>query len=318
MHFRDIADHAAADGVITAEEILALRQAGWSDGRIRPDEAEALFAINDAVSDVSCEWSDFFVEALGEFIVNTLEPKGYVTDEQGEWLVARIDHDGKVDSLVELELLVRVFERATSVPQRLRDYALAQIERAVLTGEGPTRCGGGLEKGNVTEAEAKLMRRIIFASGSDRPAGVSRAEADMLYRIKDAALDSANSPEWKRLFVQGVGNYLVGFADHTAVSRERAAELEAFMNDHRPSLGRFAARMAKSTVSGNFFDSIGYALGMKDGDEGPSIDERVEADRAVTTNEQMWLEGKIDGNDQVDEYDQAVLDFLEEESGFTR
>ena len=316
MHFRDLAERAAHDGEITAAEILALRQGGWADGRIQPDEAEALFGINDRLNETTAEWSDFFVEALGEFLVNGIEPRGYVSDEQGEWLVARIDHNGKIDSLTELELLVRTFEKATGVPQKLREYALFQIERAVLTGEGPTRCGGVLEKGNVTDAEAKLMRRIVFSTASERPAAVSRKEAELLYSIKDAALGADNSPEWKRLFVQGVGNYLMGFVSHTGVSSERALELQAFMNDNRASVGGFFARMAKSAVSENLFGVLGDSFGKK----GPRRDiaAEVSSARAVDENEQTWLEGRIDGNGTVDEYDEALLAFIEEESGYSR
>jgi hypothetical protein len=79
MHFRELASKVAADGAITADEVLSLRREGWGDGRIVPDEAEALFAINDALAAPSAEWSDFFVEALGEFIVQQVEPKGYVS-----------------------------------------------------------------------------------------------------------------------------------------------------------------------------------------------------------------------------------------------
>ncbi|MCB2061718.1 MAG: hypothetical protein KDE21_14480, partial [Novosphingobium sp.] len=188
MHFREIAEQAAADGAITPVEILALRREGWTSGRIEPSEAEALFVVNDKLDRHSREWSDFFVEALGEFIINGVEPTGYVDESQAEWLIGKIDHDGKLNSMTELELLIRLFERAQSVPDRLREFALEQIERAVLTGQGPTRCGGSLGKGNVTGAEAKLMRRIIFSSGSERPAAVSHKEADLLYRIKDATL----------------------------------------------------------------------------------------------------------------------------------
>ncbi len=316
MHFRDLADKAAADGAIAPEEILALRRQGWGDGQINPDEAETIFAINDQIDSASTEWSDFFVEALGEYIVNRVEPKGYVSQPQADWLIGRIGHDGHVQSLTELELLVRLFERALSVPQSLRDYALAQIEQAVLTGEGPTRDGGLLEQGMVTEAEARLMRRILFASASERPAAISRSEAELLYRIKDASLGAANSPEWKKLFVQGVGNYLAGFTSYEAISRERAAELETFMNDSRSSLGGFFARMGKSSLRDNFFDTIGQVLGGEP--KGPDHDAEVAGARKVDFDEQAWLEARIDGNGQVDEYDQALLDFLAEESGFKR
>lgn len=316
MHFREIAEQAAADGAITAEEILALRRGGWCDGTIQPDEAEAIFRVNDQLHEATADWSDFFVEALGEFIVNGVAPRGYVDEEQADWLMDRVSHDGKTDSLTEIELLVRVFERAQSVPQRLRDYALEQVERAVLTGVGPTRCGGTLEAGNITDAEAKLMRRIVFASASERPAAVSRREAELLYRIKDEIAGSTNAPAWKRLFVQGVGNYLMGFASHTALPSDRAAELEAFMGDHRSSIGGFFGRMGKSAISENFYKTIGQAFGGKDAS--PDHDSEVAKATEVTAEEQMWLEGRLDGNGGIDEYDQALLDFLAEESGFSR
>ena len=55
MHFADLARQAAADGAITAEEILALRRAGWSDGTMTPEEAEAVFALNDSLAEPSPE-----------------------------------------------------------------------------------------------------------------------------------------------------------------------------------------------------------------------------------------------------------------------
>ena len=35
----------------------------------------------------------------------------------------------------------------------------------------------------------------------------------------------------------------------------------------------------------------------------------------VTTMEQAWLQGQIQANGQIDEFDQALLDFLAEEEG---
>ena len=312
MQFRDIATQAAADGAISAEEILLLRQAVWSSGRIEPEEVEAIFVVNDRLAATSPEWSDFFVEALVEFIVNGAAPHGYVSEAQADWLIARIDHNGALESMTELELLVRLFERAESTPQRLRDYALAQIERAVLTGEGPTRGGGMLEKGRVSAAEAALMRRIVFSSGSERPAAVSRSEAELLFRIKDASPGGNNAPEWKRLFVQGVGNYLMGFCSHEPLSPARAAELEAFMTRPPGGIGGFLSRMARG--------DIGAALAEVFAPARPERDHaaQVAAERALTDAEDMWLQDRIDADDVGDEYEQALLDFIAEETGAAR
>ena len=311
MQFRGLAEQAMADGAITADEILSLRQGGWANATIDADEADAVFVLNDHLAEPTSEWSDFFVEALSEFIVHTVEPKGYVSEDQAEWLIERIDSNGRLDSLTELELLVKVLEKAANVPDRLKAYALDQIEQAVLSGEGPTRDGGALEKGTITDAETRLLRRMVYAGGGDRPAGVSQREADMLFRLKDATLGANNSPEWKRLFVQGVGNYLQGFGGQEQLSRERAAELETFMNNSAPSIGGFFGRM---------FDSIGHSgvgdglAAMREEAAPPRHIELELADAAeVTSMEQAWLQGRIQANGQIDEFDQALLDFLAEE-----
>lgn len=308
FQFKDIAARAAADGSITAAEVLALRQAAWPDGKVDPAEAEAIFDLNDKIAAPCAEWSEFFVEALGEMIVNQIAPKGYVDDAQADWLIKRIDHDGKLDSLSELELLVKVLEKATDVPARLKSYALGQIEAAVLTGEGPTRSGESLGPGRVTETEARLLRRMIFAQAGDRPAAVGRSEAEMLFRLKDATLGADNSPEWKRLFVQGVGNYLAGFSSYAPLSIERASELETFMDGKGSGVGRFLGRMAKADIGSGFTTVFGRKGAGRD------YDAEVAAAEAVTGDEQLWLQGLVDADDTVDAFEQALLDFLAEEA----
>lgn len=306
MHFRDLATRLGADGAITSEQILELRRAAWSDGHISPEEAEAIFDLNDQLHDAPAEWSDFFVEAESEFIVNAVEPHGYVSDANADWLIDRIDHNGRVDSPTELELLAKVLEKAEGVPERLRVYVLNQLEHAVLTGSGPTRAGGELEPGRISPAEIALLRRMIFASGSDRPAGVSRREAEMLFRIKDATLGADNAPGWQDLFVKGVGNYLMGFAGHEPLTRERAAELESFMASEAKGIGSFLGRMAKSDVDSALANVLGH------GRPGHDLDDEVADAARLTTDKDAWLQGMIDANDQVDALDKALLKFIAE------
>jgi hypothetical protein len=308
MQFSDIARQAAADGAITPDEILALRREGWGDGRFTGEEADAIFAVNAALIERPAEWCDFFVEAVGEYVLNAWEPRGYVTDAQAAWLIGRIEADGQLDSMVELEVLLRVLERAANVPEALKAFALAQIERAVMTGSGQVRDGGSLSPACVGEAECRALRRAIFAVGGDRPAAVSRREAEMLFRIKDATLGAANAAEWKRLFVQVVGNYLMGYASPDAqLSRERAAELEAFMADADSNIGRFMVRMARAAPGG-----FGIAFGRK---TGSGREEQVAGARAVTGEEDAWLDAQVHANGEIDEYDRALLAFIAEETG---
>lgn len=308
INFPELARQAAADGAITPEEVLTLRRSAWPDGRIDQTEAEAILAINEVVSVKSPEWIDFLVEAVGEYILNGTEPRGYVADETADWLISKLDHDGRLESAAELELLVRVLEKALGTPDRLKDYALAQIEHAVLTGEGPTRDGGSLSAGSISEAECKLLRRVIFASGGDRPAAVSQREAEMLFRLKDATLGADNAPEWQRLFVQGIGNYLQGWQAAKGLTRERAAELEAFMNQPSGGLSGFFRRMGSFAAG----DLRSAARDLLTSPSARDLTGEAGADAAVTDSEQQWLDAHIGSDGQIDPLEQALLAFLAE------
>ncbi|APE27459.1 hypothetical protein [Aurantiacibacter gangjinensis] len=306
--FAAIARKASVDGTITADEVLALRQSGWADGRMDQEEAEIIFATQRAIDAPGTEWTDFFVEAIQNFVLNGSDPKGFASAEESQWLIGEIEKDGRVCSMTELELLVRIIERAQNVAETLKTYTLGVLEKEVLEGHGPTRDGGKLDDSRVTETEAKLIRRVIFGSGGDRPAAVSKREAEMLFRVKDASRGADNAPDFKRLFVQGVGNYLMGFASASGqISRERRMELDKFVADNSSSVGGFIGRMAKSAPT-----AFGVVFGKRDA---PSREEQAAEDAEVTGIEQEWLDAQIAANGEVDEYDQALLEFIAEETG---
>ncbi|WP_298198748.1 hypothetical protein [Novosphingobium sp.] len=310
VQFRALAEQAQADGVITAEEVLALRRSGWGDGRIDMVEADALFVLNDHLVQRTPEWVDFFVEAIGEFVISGGSPRGFVSEAQADWLLSRLQRDGKVESMAELELLGRIFEKCQLLPERLRAYALAQIEQAVMTGEGPTRDGGRLDGACITSAECRLLRRFIFSFAGDGSGGVSQAEAEMLFRIKDATLGGANAIEWEALFVQGVANYLTACNTFQQVSAERAQQLEAFMNDNTPRIGGFMTRAAQSLADGSVLKVRSFG---RKGVSEAQHDARVAAANRVTAAEDAWLQAKIDGDGQLDPLERALLRFLAEE-----
>ncbi|PKB13962.1 hypothetical protein B0I00_2590 [Novosphingobium kunmingense] len=314
MQFRDLASQAAADGAISAEELMALREAGWADGRMDPEEAESLFLANEQVRDADGDWVRFFVDSLSSFVVHTVEPRGYVDQAMADELIARIDRDGRIDSFAELDLLVRVIEIATSVPDSLKSYTLRQIEQAVLNGEGPTRTGT-LDPRSINETECDLLRRAIFAAGGDRPAAVSRAEAEMLFRLKDATLHQANAPEWQTLFVQGVANYLLGFGGNEPLSAERAGELERFMAREAAGVGGFLGRMLTSAP-----DIKGFGSLLGSGDEGDhlgSFNDEAAVAEVLSVDEKAWLQSCLDADEELDGLEKALIVFLDAETGET-
>ena len=310
FQFDNLARSVAADGRVTADEVLALRQLGWGDGMMTREEAEAIFAINREVSGQDAVWVDFFVEAVSEFVLNGTEPRGMCNEAEARWLMEAIDRDGRLETMAELETLVRILEKARNVPDSLKHYALTQIEHAVLHGQGPTRDGGTLSATHVSTAECALLRRMIFASGGHGPAAVSRFEAEMLFRIKDATLEAANALEWPRLFVDGVTNYLRGFwAANAQLSHDRMKELEGFLADDSVSIGRFMGKVAREAprVANHFGKVFGRKAAEADY-TGRAIEGEI-----VTQAEREWLDGQIGADGQLDPLEQALLERIEAE-----
>lgn len=314
MEFGDLTVQFAGDGRITANEISELRRLGWADGRMSPDEAESLFVTNETLDQPGPEWCDFFVEALTSFMLDTVEPRGYIDAEMADELIARIDRDGRVGTMAELELLVRVIEVARSVPHSLRAYALRQIEEAVIMGDGPTR-HGYLDPCGINQTEVALLRRMIFGSGSEAPAGVSKAEAEMLFRIKDATLYEVNCPEWQDLFVKGVAHFLLGFAGEEAPSAERMRELEAFMTREGAGIGSFLGRIAHAEVETGFASLL--ELGSDGREPLDDWDDNAQVAAMFTQSEQGWLQDMLEIDEDLDDLEKALIAFIDAETGET-
>jgi hypothetical protein len=292
----DVTAMIAQARALGADETLALRSAVWPDGQISAVEAGILFELNRVSSAPSTEWVDFFVEAITAYLVEQAEPRGYVSEANAVWLMQAIDHDGRVDTLAELELLVKVIERAENVPDSLKAYALDQVTQAVLHGEGPTRCGHGLKPGSIGTAEVRLLRRVLYAAGGDAPAHISRAEAELLFAIKDATLGGDNAPEWQTLFVQALSLHLLTDQRFHALSHRDAVRLQAFMDDTSSGIGNFFGKMAKAMVDG-----------------APEVPARVVSPASqpgMSDREQGWLQAMVDGDGQLDPMERALLKAL--------
>lgn len=289
---------------LDGEQLRALRAQIWADGSVSAAEAEALFDMNRSV-EPSPEWSDFFVEALSDYLLSQGEPRGYVTEDEATWLIRRVNRDGKVETRAELELIVKLLEHAEYTPSALRRFALATLENTVLTGEGPTRSHGEVTPGRIDDIEAGLIRRLIFAPAGDGPARVSAAEAEMLFRLKDATLGKQNSPEWKRLFVQGVANHLMTKHSYQpaspAAERDLEKPYEARPFDHVLShLGEGLPRpeeLRESLLGEENRSKLGFGNEAEDSTE-------------VAPGKADWLKRLYDQEREHDELELALLDFL--------
>src|SRR4029079_11489500 len=236
-----------ARGSIKDADVLKLRRSYYDDGHITAEEAEAIFALNDACPVQDPAWADCFIETITDYIVDQAKPEGYLTAANAQWLVERISKDGKVETKTELELLVNVLDKARWAPQSLVAFALEQVKDSVISGNGVLRNGKALGPGVVTEGDVELLRRILYSFGGDGNIAITQPEAEILFTIDEATTDADNHPSWRDLFVKAIANCVMASSGYAAPPREFALARDVWL-DRRGDLSLEA--MAGGMASG--------------------------------------------------------------------
>jgi len=243
----DLNGTAQTGGGLSSNDIRELRKETWQGGIVGRVEADTLLLANDDLRGSSPEWSEFFIEALFEHIVNGTDPKGSVDSGVARWLWSRIGDNGTVSGIEELELLTLILQKVDSVADILKQNALGVIEKAVSEGAGPTRAGKLIGReipvGCISENELGYLRRMVFRTDRNHPRSVGRIEAEALFRIKQATDGGDNPKDWPYVFVQGVGTYLQQFGGNEPLTGEQEIELMSFMTADGANLADFLQKM---------------------------------------------------------------------------
>lgn len=304
-------DEICRRGVIRDADIATLRSLYYEDGRILGAEADALFEINDACRVQSPSWVEFFVEAITDYVVFDAEPEGYLTVANSEWLIARIEKDGRVCSLTELELLINVLDKARWAPERLSAFALDQVRRAVVAGEGLLRSGQKLVPGTITDADVELIRRVLYAFGSAGNVGVTRSEAEVLIAIDSATQGAAPNAMWCDLFVKAIASVVMCDSGYAVPSREEALHREAWL----ASRGDLTvAGMLKGMISTSLAEVFGLYREQSAEERAIARLERqrvaIITNEAVTDEEAGWLEKALLADGRLTPSERELLAYL--------
>jgi hypothetical protein len=302
---------------ITPEDVLHLRRTVFGDGFVSRADADAIFAMDHAPVEKCREWVTFFVEAITDHIIHQVQPLGYISVENAEWLIDKIGHDGHLESLGEIELLVRVMAKAKYVPDILSAFVFAEIARAVVEGEGPLARHGKLTRGMIGEAEVELIREVLFAYGSERNIAVSRFEAEMLFDLNDRTAAAENHPAWRELFVKSVANYLMSEASYNVPSRAEAIAREAWLEDRSVDIAGSLRGIFSSF--GELFTPSFYDCLFEDAHcqmekawaaRNARVNARLDEAAAITDTEGEWLIERLCADGLITQNEVALLDFI--------
>lgn len=187
-----------ADGIIDADEVRTINQAIYEDGKIDREEADFMFELNDAVSgkENHYSWKDLFVKAITDHVLKDDQSYGSVDDDEADYLIGKIQGDGKIDE-TEQALLLKIIEKATGTCEKFQDFVLSSFKTLIL------------EDGVIDAAEVKTIKSIIYGAGGASGAKVDVKEAEWLFELNDFVSGKANHESWKALMVEAISKYVL-------------------------------------------------------------------------------------------------------------
>jgi len=285
-----------ADGHVSAEDVIFLRRNVFPDGGVSRGELDAIFTLAERAPQGDPEWLHFFEEIVSDFYLREEEPHGYLTNEEFDTLRARITRDGEKVSEIELRMLIKLIESATSTPPQLHEFIADALRGMIIRDD---RSSG------IDEHETELVRRFIFATGGAGNLAVTRTEAELLFDLNDAAAQFGAHPSWTDFFVKGVTNHLMAHFGYHAPTHEDARKTHKFMTDHSTNAGGFLKRMLSGGLSG--FKKEEDSL-MARRNEARERDAAVA--ETVTPLEAEWLADRIGRNGDLHESERALIEHI--------
>ena len=306
-----------ARGKITADDVLELRHRVFWKGVVTPDDAEMVFALNDQLEqNADPSWEPFFVEALTDYIVFQAEPRGYISDENADWLIAHIGRSGHVDTACELELLVKVLERAQLSPVKLVTFALEQVKWGVIRSQGYVGACHQNEPGVVDKAETELVRRILFAFGGDGNISITRQEAGILFDINDATDEKKNDPAWSDLFVKALANFLLATSGYQVPTRQEALRREAWLDEPTAGVRAFMGEMLAGSLNAMWQAAKHGTLDGEPRHESGSSGLTIGTEPLSTADDARWLADRMRRDHVLHADEVALINFLKDNQAF--
>jgi hypothetical protein len=300
-------------GRIDARDVMDMRQSVFANGVLCKDEAIGLFAVHANCNTKCPEWDAFFVEALSDFLVENVEPSGYINDKQAKWLMNAISRGNHIASRAEMELLITVLEKSKRSPDVLSAFALSQIADAILDHKGPL-ADQNRRNGVITSRDVDMLRRVLYAFGGEGSVGITKSEAEVLFRLNDKSVETENDPAWSDLFVKAIANYMMAVSSYSVPSRKEALRREDWLNKQGESRSFFTRMMAdglKGIIAAYLAPSsveTAYAA------QNAKFERDEKAASAINQAEAHWLVERMNKDGYIRSNEKMLLSFFKKES----
>lgn len=285
---------------LSAADALHLVNEVYANGIVTRTEAEALFRLNDQLSLLDSRWRDRFVEAMKDFLLTQQPPEGWVTQEETEWLIGQVQHDGRVCSYSELDLLLSVLRHAEGAPAELGRFTL----RAV--------CHAARAEGRISAAMSERLRKALFAPAGMGAVWVTREEADMLFELNDALARASNDKAWNLLFARAIANHLMARIHPTPDGLGEALAREKWLQQGASVSSLLKSLLTADTYSGWFEKAF---LDQDKVQAARSAAREAAASKAaeISEEEEGWFKRRLGWDKAISPAERALVEFLRDE-----
>ena len=124
-----------------------------------------------------------------------------------------------IESEGDLAALIGTIEAAPAGAPLLAARALEVVRHGVITGEGPTSAGRIHFSRAIDSTDTEWVRRILVAGGRG---AVTRAEADALFDIHEAAMERMDGGAFDCLLAKAVAHHVLSTCHHRVPDRATA------------------------------------------------------------------------------------------------
>ncbi|SON56041.1 hypothetical protein HDIA_2500 [Hartmannibacter diazotrophicus] len=301
---------------ILEDDVLILRRTMFASGRISATDAEQLLLLDRAITKKSPGFVALLLEALIGFTLRQSDPVGHIGEAGADWLVRHIAARGIIHTDTQLELLIRVIDKADIAPVRLSVLALRQVLLAVMDGKGPLATHRALTPGVIGQGDVELMRRIVNAQASQRAVGVSRQEMEVLFDLNDRTREADNHPSWSDFFVKCVVNYFMTTRGFPPPERDVVLSRATWVDGAAPGSNTLLAAPVERMLAGGL---KGIWSAYRTGGQEPMVGATLPMDirqqqAAVSAEGVKWLANRIGKTGELRRNELALVDFLRTES----
>jgi len=294
----------------------ALRRQIYGDRDARRDDFDMLLSRAAALG-ADPEFTTLLCDVAVDVFLLQADPEYYLADSDAAHVIDSLGRNGGLSGVAEFAVLKALLSHAVDAPPALAQFALREVEKAILSGRRDALGGQDHPAGVVMASDVEALRSILFAPSRGSLLHVTRESAEALFDIAHATAQADNAPEFADLFARAIGNYLMGAAVIGAPSREEALAVEAELN--RPAdgfLGFLSAMMHEPTRRqiGDALESIGGEVEDRDAEINDATDAELAAHAAIDAGEAQWVIAHLTRGGALTPAERRLLGFLRDEA----